>query len=237
MGRHRREDPAGDAVLLGLPVPTPRDGDDSGDEAGVEADTDLVAADRDRIARDLHDLVIQRLYATGLQLQAASKGSPEEMAAALGDGARSLDLTIRDLRATIFELGRGIGPRLTDEVRALAEEYAGVLGFLPQLRFTGPVDTLLSERARDQVLLTLREALSNVARHAQATNAAIGLHASPAWFMLRVSDNGTGPAEPLGAASGLANARQRATRLGGVMRFGGVEPQGACLVWIVPVGS
>jgi len=197
----------------------------------------VLAADRARIARDLHDLVIQRLFATGLQLQAAQGRDQGEMAAALADGVRQLDMTIRDLRATIFELGRGIGPRLSDEVRALCEEYAVVLGLVPILRFNGEVDEVLTPAVRDQVLLTLRESLSNVARHARATNVAIDLQASPAWFMLRVTDNGVGFGGESNPGSGLDNVRVRAERLGGVVRSGDVEPHGACLVWLVPTGA
>ncbi len=209
-------------------VPSPRDGE--------QVDR-LIAADRARIARDLHDLVIQRLFATGLQLRAAQSGDSTQMATALADGVHQLDLTIRDLRATIFELGRGSGPRLTDEVRALSEEYAVVLGLVPMLRFNGEVDGALTGATRDQVLLTLREALSNVARHARASAVSIELQASPAWFMLRVSDNGAGPGHDPGPGSGLRNAQVRAERLGGVMRTGAVEPHGFCLVWMVPTGD
>ena len=198
----------------------------------------LLAADRDRIGRDLHDLVIQRLYATGLQLQAARAGEdPERMAAGLAAGVRELDLSIRDLRATIFELGRGIGQKLRDEVRALNTEYATVLGFLPTLRTSGPVDSVLSGTAHDQLLLTLREALSNVARHARATEVQVELTASADWFMLRVTDNGVGIGEDAGPGSGLVNARHRAEKLGGLLRLVPGAGRGTALTWLVPTGA
>ena len=194
----------------------------------------LIAADRDRIARDLHDLVIQRLYATGLQLQAARRGDTAAMEAAIAAGVRDLDVSIRDLRATIFELGRGLSGSLGDAARALVEEYAATLGFLPALRLSGPVDTALTESVADEVLLVLREALSNIARHAQASAAQVELTASAAWFMLRVTDNGKGMPADSGGASGLRNAMRRAEALGGVMRTGSVTPHGTSLVWLVP---
>ena len=194
----------------------------------------LLAADRDRIARDLHDLVIQRLYATGLHLQAARTRGAEAMAAAITAGVRELDTSIRDLRATIFELGRGLTRSLTGEARALVEEYAAVLGFRPALRLSGPVDTVLTESVSDDALLVLREALSNIARHAHATAAQVELTASKAWFMLRVADDGVGIGPGAGVPSGLRNAQRRAEARGGVMRTGATSPHGASLVWLVP---
>jgi signal transduction histidine kinase len=194
----------------------------------------LIAADRDRIARDLHDLVIQRLYSTGLQLQAARQGDAAAMDAAIAAGVRDLDASIRDLRATIFELGRGPTGSLSGEARALVEEYAAVLGFLPALRMSGPVDTALADAVSDEVHLVLREALSNIARHARASAAQVELTASAAWFMLRVTDNGVGMSPEAGGASGLRNIMRRAEALGGVMRTGSVTPHGTSLVWLVP---
>jgi signal transduction histidine kinase len=194
----------------------------------------LLAADRDRIARDVHDLVIQRLYATGLQLQAARGGNTAATEAAITTSIRELDTSIRDLRATIFELGRGLTHSLTGEARAMVGEYAGVLGFRPTLRLSGPVDTALTEPVSDEVLLVLREALSNIVRHARATAAQVELTASAAWLMLRVTDNGVGMSPDAGTASGLRNAMGRAEMLGGVMRTGSATPHGTSLVWLVP---
>jgi signal transduction histidine kinase len=194
----------------------------------------LLAADRDRIARDLHDLVIQRLYATGLQLQAARNRGPAAVDAAITGSVRDLDASIRDLRATIFELGRGRTRSLTGEVRALVEEYAAALGFRPALRLNGPVDTVLTEAVSDDALLVLREAMSNIARHAHASAAQVELTASKAWFMLRVADDGVGIGAGPGVPSGLRNAQRRAEARGGVMRTGSATPHGTTLVWLVP---
>jgi signal transduction histidine kinase len=197
----------------------------------------LIAADRDRIARDLHDLVIQRLYATGLSLQASRKAGGDALDAAVTASVRDIDTSIRDLRATIFELGRGRSSTLTGEARALVEEYAGVLGHRPSLRLVGPVDTALTPAVADDVLLVLREALSNIARHADATAAQVELTASAAWFMLRVSDDGVGMTPEPGVPSGLRNAQRRAEALGGVMRMGSASPRGTSLVWMVPAAG
>ncbi|MDH2414559.1 histidine kinase [Nocardioides sp. CER19] len=194
----------------------------------------LIAADRDRIARDLHDLVIQRLYSTGLQLQAARNGDAAGMGAAIAASVRDIDTSIRDLRATIFELGRGLTSTLSGEARGLVQEYAAALGFQPALRLSGPVDTALTASVADEALLVLREALSNIARHAHATAAQVELTASAAWFMLRVADDGVGMAPDAGVASGLRNAQRRAESLGGVIRMGAATPHGASLVWLVP---
>jgi signal transduction histidine kinase len=203
-------------------------------EEGDQTRERLLAADRGRIARDLHDLVVQRLYATGLQLQAARKGSDQATSAAISTAVREIDTAIRDVRATIFELGRGLARSLASETKALVQEYSAALGFTPALRLSGPVDTALAESVADEALLVLREALSNIARHSNATTAQVELTASAAWFMLRVTDDGVGmPAEP-GTASGLRNAGRRAATRGGVMRTGTVNPHGTSLVWLVP---
>jgi signal transduction histidine kinase len=200
-----------------------------------------LAAERERIARDLHDLVIQRLYAAGMQLQAARRtvgSDPAKVEATIEATVRDLDATIRDLRAVVFELRRSRSRSMLAEVRALLDEYGAPLGFTPALRFSGPVDGVLDGTVGDHVLATLREMLSNVVKHARAHAAQVELHVSTDWAMLRVSDDGVGMAP--GAAgvlgSGLDNLRTRAQRLGGVMRIGAAQPSGTCLEWLVPVG-
>jgi signal transduction histidine kinase len=112
-----------------------------------------------------------------------------------------------------------------------------VLGHRPSLRLVGPVDTALTPAVADDVLLVLREALSNIARHADATAAQVELTASAAWFMLRVSDDGVGMTPEPGVPSGLRNAQRRAEALGGVMRMGSASPRGTSLVWMVPAAG
>jgi signal transduction histidine kinase len=194
-----------------------------------------VVSDRDRIARDLHDLVIQRLFATGLQLQGmrAMVVNPE-VGVRLEKAVDDLDQTIRDIRTTIFELQHRQGGSLKSLVRALVKEYAPVLGFTPTVRILGPVDTTVSSSLADQVMAVLREALSNIARHAIAEQAEVDIAASPTELVLTVTDNGTG-LSPERSESGLRNARRRAAAQGGTLELEAAEPSGTVFRWRVPV--
>jgi signal transduction histidine kinase len=196
----------------------------------------LVAKDRDRIARDLHDLVIQRLFATGVQLQSVrNAGDLEALRDRVDEAVTELDTAISDLRATIFELGRGGGRSLHEEVRALIGEYAPVLGFLPALRTSGQVDGALAPAVGDGLLMTLREALSNIARHAQASSTTVELTATSRWFALRVTDDGIGfdpGSVPRG--HGLDNAVHRAETLGGHVDLRSAPGEGTRMEWVVP---
>ena len=193
-------------------------------------------ADRERIARDLHDIVIQRLFATGLQLQG--------VAAMAGDGAvtdrldrsvADLDDTIKAIRGTIFELQDRRGDTLRAGVRNLVKEYVPVLGFTPVVRTSGPLDTVVSPALGAQLLAVLREAVSNVARHALADGAEVDVTVNADLLELRVSDDGVGlPAEV--SESGLRNARRRADDLGGTLEVSPVGERGTVLVWRVPLG-
>lgn len=195
----------------------------------------LVAKDRDRIARDLHDLVIQRLFATGMQLQGARDLDSAALRSRVDGAVAELDVAIKELRAAIFELGTGSGRPLLDEVRSLLGEYAGILGFQPVLRVSGPVDRALVPEAGTHVLTTLREALSNVARHAGASSVAVELTASSAWFRVRVTDDGVGfdPARVV-KGHGTGNLRSRAAGLGGHVGVTSSPGAGTVLEWVIP---
>jgi signal transduction histidine kinase len=197
----------------------------------------MLVADRDRIARDLHDLVIQRLFATGLHLQGARRtATGDDIKARLDDAVADLDVTIRDIRSTIFDLQLPHDTSLRTELRGVVREYVPVLGFTPLVRTSGPVDTAVDAVTGAQMLAVLREALSNVARHADADAAVVEVEASGSEVMLRVTDNGQGlPAER--RESGLRNVRRRAGDLGGTVRFLEEEPHGTRLEWTVPLGS
>jgi len=204
----------------------------TGTDAEISTGTDdAVRVERERIARDLHDTVIQRLFATGMQLQGLRRTAGEAAGAGITAAIRDLDATMRDLRATIYGLRRRRRVSVLGQVEALVEEYAAGLGFRPQLRHSGPVDAVLDGDLGDHVLATLREALSNIVKHAGATAADVELHVSPAWTMLRVSDDGVGiPAGETGVlGSGLANLRARAEQLGGLLHI-----RGSRVDWIVP---
>jgi signal transduction histidine kinase len=197
----------------------------------------MLVSDRDRIARDLHDLVIQRLFATGLALQGARRiASSEEVRERIDSAVADLDVTIRDIRSTIFELQHGHELSLRADVRGLVKEYVPVLGFTPMVRTSGPLDTAVPQGVAEQLLAVLREALSNVARHAEADAAVVEVEARDSEVMLRVADNGRGlPAER--HESGLRNARRRASDNGGRLRLLPEEPHGTVLEWTVPTGA
>lgn len=195
-----------------------------------------VVSDRDRIARDLHDVVIQRLFATGLQLQGmrAIVVNPE-VGERLEKAVDDLDQTIRDIRTTIFELQHRQGGSVRSLVRALVKEYVPVLGFTPTVRILGPVDTAVSSSLSDQLLAVLREALSNIARHAVADQAEVEIAVSPTELVLTVTDNGTGlPVDRV--ESGLRNARRRASAHGGSLELLPGDPAGTIFRWRVRVG-
>jgi signal transduction histidine kinase len=177
--------------------------------------------DRERIARDLHDTVIQRLFATGLSLQGTVRLVVRpEVAERLQSAVEDLDDTVRHIRTVIFglETARRTQEGVRSRVLALSREAAGALGFSPTLTFDGPVDASLEASLSEEVLSTLREALSNVARHAGASSVEVVLAADPPVgdVTLRVSDDGHGftPGAD-GQGYGLRNMRDRAERLGG----------------------
>ncbi len=145
-----------------------------------------------------------------------------------------LDLTIRDIRGTIFELQHRPSGSLRAEVRNLVQEYVPVLGFSPSVRTSGPLDTAVPAHVREQLLPVLREAVSNIARHALADHAEVDIHVGGAELLLVVTDDGTGVAEGR-AESGLRNARRRATALGGSLELSPREPRGTAFVWRVPL--
>jgi signal transduction histidine kinase len=197
----------------------------------------MLVSDRDRIARDLHDLVIQRLFATGLQLQGARRiAQNDEVKERIDVAVADLDVTIRDIRSTIFELQHGHELSLRADVRGLVKEYVPVLGFTPMVRTSGPLDTAVPTEVAEQLLAVLREALSNVARHAQADAAVVEVEARADEVMLRVADNGKG-LPPDRHESGLRNARRRAADNGGSLRLVPEEPHGTVLEWTVPLRS
>lgn len=204
-------------------------------QALVDREELLLVADRDRIARDLHDLVIQRLFATGLQLQGAiRKAVDDDVRQRLETAVVDLDMTIRDIRSTIFELQHSREQSVRADVRAVVKEYVPVLGFSPMVRTTGPVDNAVPANLADQMLAVLREALSNVARHAEAQAAMVEVEAEDGRLVLRVTDNGKGlPSERY--ESGLRNVRRRAVEHGGTVQMLPEEPHGTRVEWIVPL--
>jgi signal transduction histidine kinase len=194
-----------------------------------------VIGDRERIARDLHDVVIQRLFAAGMQLQGSIRMALRpEVRAGIESVVDSLDTTIRDIRGTIFELRTPRAGELRTEVRAVVDEARGALGFRPQLRIDGPVDSAVPEALHPAVLAVLREALSNAARHARATRVEVGVTLSGGQLVLTVTDDGVGIGSAP-ASGGLVNLRQRAEELGGTCTVEPADPRGTLLTWRAPV--
>jgi two-component system sensor histidine kinase DevS len=202
--------------------------------AAARAERALLA-ERDRMARDLHDRVIQRIFAAGMSLHTAASMARNPQAATRIEAAiGSLDTAIDELRETIFTLQHG--PRedagLRGALIVLAEQAAPALGFAPEVSFEGTAGAIPDEIAA-QVLAVCREALSNIARHAGASAAAVALSADGE-VLLRVSDNGRGLGEP-DRASGLRNMRERAEMLGGTFQIISQPGQGTSLEWCVPL--
>ncbi|MFI5696384.1 GAF domain-containing protein [Kribbella sp. NPDC051586] len=206
------------------------------ERAQAQNDRDMLAVleDRDRIARDLHDLVIQRLFATGLQLQGMHRLARPEHRERLSRAVEDIDTTIHDLRAAIFELQQGPDTSsLRSDLQSLVSEYAEPLGFRPQLICTGPIDTAVPAAVRPQILATVRESLSNVVRHAHASRATVEVTVGSGQVVARISDDGDG----IGAStrrSGLRNLTERAQALGGTVQIGPNEPRGTIVELTAP---
>jgi signal transduction histidine kinase len=194
-----------------------------------------VFEDRDRIGRDLHDLVIQRLFAIGLTLENASRlAERPEVTTRLSTAVDDIDATIKDIRRTIFELS---APPESRDLRAqlgdALEVVAPALGFLPHLTTVGPVDAAVADEVRGHLLAVLREALANAARHAAATTVEVVVAVGDE-VVLTVRDDGVGY-RPRERRSGVRNMTERAESLGGTLTVATRAEGGTELVWRVPV--
>ena len=190
--------------------------------------------DRERIGRDLHDTVVQRLFAAGMSLQAAAAlSAEEEIAERIGSVVDQLDQTIREIRTAIYGLqGPGPATGLRSQILAVISEERAALGAEPQLVFNGLLD-LIPDVIAEQLLATLREALSNVARHAAATTIAIGIEAGDD-VLLSVLDDGVGIPDEAPEGNGLRNMAERARQLGGGFEAAPAAGRGTRLEWRVP---
>jgi len=193
-----------------------------------------VVSDRDRIARDLHDVVIQRLFATGLHMQSIRSAAPtDELRERIDQSVRELDQTIRDIRGTIFELQTRPRSSVRSDVRDLVGDLLPVLGFTPSVHTEGPVDGTLDPEVQTQMVSVLREALTNVAQHSGATTASVHLQVTPTHLRLKVTDDGRGVPDER-HERGLRKVRRRAMLLGGSLDLWPNEPRGTIFVWSVP---
>jgi signal transduction histidine kinase len=206
------------------------------DARGRQQRLDLLE-DRDRIARDLHDHVIQRLFAVGLTLQSVAGVAREpQLGARLSRIVEDIDVTIRQIRTSIFELRETeldhIGVRTT--VLEIVRQVTPLIGFEPETRFGGPLDTIIPVTALGSIGAVVREALTNVAKHAHATECAVELSVDDTHLLIDVSDNGVGLGESQ-RRSGLDNLTRRAEIWGGTLTLTPNEPQGMRFQWTIPL--
>jgi signal transduction histidine kinase len=199
--------------------------------------------DRERIARELHDTVIQRLFAVGLSLQGTVRllrSDPDEAVVRIGTAIDDLDVTVKHIRSAIFGLESAVtsaGDGLRARLLAMVRESARALGVEPRLLFDGPIDTRVADRLADDLAATLHEALSNVARHAQARSVEVSVVLTDGELILMVADDGAGPPgdADLRGGHGLRNMAARAAAHGGTATLAAREGGGALLTWRVPV--
>jgi signal transduction histidine kinase len=194
-----------------------------------------VIEDRERIARDLHDKVIQRLFATGMTLQTMVPViGRDDLTNRINDAVDELDVTIREIRSAISALQAPEQRGLRVSIFAMVDGARETLGFSPELRMDGPVDTVVSETTAEHLLAVLQEALSNVAQHAGASQVNVTVEAGTD-VVVRVVDNGTGLPTPRNNGRGLQNLEQRAASMGGRLVASRLEAGGTMVEWRVPV--
>ncbi len=203
-------------------------------EARASAQRLAVLADQDGTARELHDRIIQQLFAIGLDVQAAQRLAGGHAADRLGRVAAGLDDTIADVRATIYDLQPPRTGNLFSQVHILVAEAGESLGFLPTVAFRGRMEA--SAAAFEQMLTVLREALSNVIRHANASQVEVTVDIGDEVALI-VADNGVGLAGMSGAGHGILNMTQRARALGGDLLVAPAQPTGTRLEWRAPAAG
>ena len=200
--------------------------------------------ERDRIARDLHDRVIQRIFAAGLQVASISRMAGKEakahgvddspVAENLNAVALELDLAIRELRNSIFELTSiDDHDNVEQVVREIASRASRILGFMPRIEVVGAVVGLQPDLVA-QLASVIQEGLSNVARHARANAVEVAVEATEDFLQVRVTDDGIGLPDPLPRSSGISNLMNRARSCGGTATWSNRLPTGTSLVWRVP---
>jgi signal transduction histidine kinase len=194
--------------------------------------------DQERIARELHDTVIQRLFAIGMGLQGAARmARAEPVQARLQQAVDDIDATISDIRATIFALdGSAHGPSgLRSQALTITAEQADSYGLRYRFTTEGPIDTAVPDPLVAELLATLREALSNVGRHAQARTVDVQIDATASGVLLRVQDDGVGMPQVVTRASGVRNMGDRARRLGGTCEIRPADGGGTVVDWRIPL--
>jgi signal transduction histidine kinase len=193
--------------------------------------------ERDRIARDLHDRVIQRIFSIGMSLQGATRlAGPPALLDRVTKAVEDLDATIDEIRTAIFELEDGLGARgLRRSMLDLADEISPLLGSRPEVSFVGPIDSGVSQQVADHLLAVLREALTNAGKHAHATQVRVRLAVDDSTIRLEVADNGRGLRLPIKSPGlGLVNLQKRAEKLGGTFELQMPDGGGTRIIWDVP---
>lgn len=192
----------------------------------------------ERIARDLHDTIVQRAFAVGMSLEAVRRLASGPVLERIDAAVQGLDDMIRDLRNAIFRLSHPLEAASAGGLlRELAVELSGQLGFPPRLAVRGSVDEAVRGELSGELLAVTREAVSNVARHARASAVEVVVAVDDGWLVLSVTDDGVGiPGVPK-AGNGLANMAQRAERLGGTFQVATAVPRGSTLTWRVPLAT
>ncbi len=197
--------------------------------------------DRDRIARDLHDAVIQRLFAIGLSLQGLTRALPAEPAGRLSQAVADIDETIRQIRSSIFELGLSAEEEgFRAQIISLVRELEPVIKQEVPVAFEGPIDTAISDLVAEHLLFSLREALTNAGRHAEATRISVVISVDDGGCSLVVADDGRGFQEAASREGegglGLVNLRRRAEKLHGELVIDSRPDEGTTITWRVPLG-
>lgn len=195
-----------------------------------------VLAEQDRIAKDLHDQVIQRLFAVGLSMETTSHiAGIRNVTDRLTDHVEQIYEVIAEIRATIFDLHavRPVGSQLRTALNQLIIDLTNDSGIQTIVKLSGQLDGLAVELI-PQVQAVVSEAVSNVVRHAQATELVVVVTVEDC-LVVEVTDNGIGIKESA-EFSGLNNLRARAIKAGGTLAFGGVNGRGNRLTWTVPIG-
>jgi signal transduction histidine kinase len=194
--------------------------------------------DRERIARDLHDTVIQRLFAIGLSLQSTLRlVSDPNVTQRLTTAVDDLDVTVREVRAAIFELhtARLPGRSVRQELVQLCAESARALGFEPIIRFDGPIDSAVDDALANDLFAVVREGLTNVAKHARASKAQVAVAARHGALSVCITDDGTTFSGAAGVGRGIENLRARAAGRGGTSSIGRSDDSTTEMLWQVPL--
>jgi signal transduction histidine kinase len=193
--------------------------------------------ERTRIARDLHDHVIQRLFGAGLALQSASGLADPALAARIAEQVDAIDTAISEIRTVVFTLqSRPNAARdgLRHRVLDVATSAAAALGWSPRLAFAGAIDLFVGDDLADDVVAVVREGLANVTRHARARRGDVRIELANGRLIVTIEDDGVGLPESPERSSGTDNLADRAAARGGTFLLAATEPHGTRLEWSVP---